>query len=233
LKRFELKKKMGFTYCDSLTRPFLETYFEHGDYINFMRAIEPCDPSQDGMLGHLKNSHETMRDQLMTKIEYIKNTEADEENRSLLQNAIKISVSPRYKKAQVALDLLNILGFVWHQDQTIMSGQQLDDRWREYVHPWVIDQYYRIKALFQLQRSSKLNQNSSRAKYLGFINSILHSGLGVRICRLGEDWKQRQSFGLHMDVPLISSVGLRLRSKKGIHENMKASECLTLKRFKS
>jgi hypothetical protein len=114
-----------------------------------------------------------------------------------------------------------------------MSGKQLDDKWRECAYPWVSDHLYRMKTLFQLQRSSKLNQYSTRRKYLGFINSVFHSGLGVRICSFGEDWMQRNLFELHMDVPIISSTGMRLRSKKRIPTSLEESQYLTLKRFQN
>ena len=69
-----------------------------------------------------------MRVQLQAKVATIKEKECNEQEQTILEIALKLFTKPRYKKAHIAFELLQMLGFSWHGDQRIQNGQQLDNR---------------------------------------------------------------------------------------------------------
>ena len=68
-----------------------------------------------------------------------------------------------------------------------------------------------------MERCIQLSADSTRRKFLGFINSILHEGLGVRIQQIGKKNADWYRFGLFVSVPLVTSSGVLLRSKRTLH----------------
>ena len=233
IKRYLLKGQLGLACNQFLKKELLDTYMDYGDYVLFLRSIEPSIPSNAGELQHLQSQHEKMRAQLQAKVATIKEKECNEQEQTILEIALKLYTKPRYKKADIAFELLQMLGFSWHGDQRIQNGQQLDNNWKTCIAPWVKNHLFRIKKLFQLIRTTHLNEKSSRKHYLGAINTLLHSGLGIRIHCLGSNQNQKNDFGIHTDIPLISSSGVKLRSKRPLRDGMQENDCLVLKRLKS
>jgi len=89
-----------------------------------------------------------MRELLISKLKIIEQKEADDEERTLLETALRIYVNPRYKKAEVALEFLNLFGFEGHTDSQMCDGYQLDLLWKTVVFSRAKDLLYRLKHLF-------------------------------------------------------------------------------------
>ena len=220
MSKFMLRKQLGVGKDFVFTPTFLLQYMDHGEYIQFLRTLEPVSPCKETMTDHLRKRHEHMRRSLISKLKIIEQKEADEEERTLLETALRIYVNPRYKKAEVALEFLNMFGFEGHTDSRICDGYQLDLLWKMVVFSRAKDLLYRLKHLFSslhMERCIQLSADSTRRKFLGFINSILHEGLGVRIQQIGKKNADWYRFGLFVSVPLVTSSGVLLRSKRTLH----------------
>ena len=60
-----------------------------------------------------------MRTSLISKLKILKKKAADKEERPVLEPALKMCVKPRYKKTEIALEFVNMFGFVMHSDDRI------------------------------------------------------------------------------------------------------------------
>ena len=144
-------------------------------------------------------------------------------------------VNPRYKKAEVALEFLNMLGFETHYDDLILNGEQLDILWKTVVFKRAKDLLYRLRHLFSslhIEQCLILSVDSTCRHFLGFINSIIHEGLGVHIQQIGKQYSNLNTFGLFVDVPLVTSSGVLLRTKRKLHTDDTDNDVLKLKHCK-
>ena len=83
-----------------------------------------------------------------------------------------------------------------------------------------------------MERYIQLSADSTRRQFLGFINSILHEGLGVRIQQIGKKSADWCRFGLFVSIPLVTSSDVLLRSKRPLHMCGVERDVLQLKHCK-
>lgn len=232
MSKFMLRKQLGVHADFALTPSFVLTYMDHGEYVQFLRKLVPDTPKHS-LKEHLRKEHEHWREILISKLKIIEREEKDEEERTILETALKMNVKPRYKKAEQALEFLNMFGFEGHMDDRVIAGNQLDQLWKTVVFSRANDLLYRLKHLFSSlrvngSRSLHLTEQSTRRQFLGFTNSILHEGLGVCIQQLGSRCDQGR-FALFVDVPLKTRSSRILRSKRKLETDIKDTETLELK----
>ena len=131
-----MRTKLGLIVHQSVNKELVHTYMDHGDYILFLRSIEPFISSTEGELQNLKSKHEQTRAKLKAAIATIEKKECSEEDQNILESALKLYTNPRYKKAGIAFELSQMVDFFWHGDQRTQSGQQLDNTRKIHIAPW-------------------------------------------------------------------------------------------------
>ena len=124
------------------------------------------------------------------------------------------------------------LGFEWFGDQRDIEGVMLDLLWREKGFKWYRMNVNTARHLFDLSNvQGRIEEESTRKQFLGFVNTILLQGLGVKIKSIGKGTVQRNYFGLYFDVPfIIPNIG---RCRSDTFNHIQDVHLLILKPFHS
>ena len=86
------------------------------------------------------------------------------------------------------------------------------------------------QTIFELSHvRGKIEEESTRKQFLGFVNTILSQGIGVKIKNLGKGTVQRNYFSLCFEVPFIIPRIGRIRAHT--YEHVQDEHLLVLKQL--
>jgi hypothetical protein len=229
----QLRKQLGLHPQLVFTLEFLKIYLWAGPYIHKVRTMLPThhvfDSSAEAL--HLLKGHNRYKKGFERKLVLLTKMEKDTEGAFLQTSIQKVKCEVDHVLATAAHTLLNHMGFEWFGDQQTKEGDILDTLWRTQGFEWFKQNIKTAKIVFQVRLYRKqLAADSSRKQYLGFINTILHQGLGVTIHKLGDGHVEKNTFGLHFDYPVnIDGYGMCRSQGHGVNQDGKEEHILTLK----
>ena len=80
--------------------------------------------------------------------------------------------------------LLVSMGFQWFGDQKHIDAIMLDMQWRQKGFKWYIKNINTARNIFDLKTvQGRIEEESTRKQFLGFVNTVLSQGLGLKIKR--------------------------------------------------
>ena len=207
LTRYQFKRSLGLHDAEDhiITSEFLEMYLSQVVWIQKLRLLLPQEYSNEGQIKRLSGLHQHFQNFIHKHLRDLEK-KADNIQLSAIQTTAykTLKVNPEHIKAISAHALLNKMGFEWFGDQKKIDGITIDDLWRTKGFKWYISNIETARKLFDLSNvRGKISEESTRKQFLGFINTILFQGIGVRIRNLGKGTGQRNYFCLQFDAPFI------------------------------
>ena len=206
LGRYQFKKYLALQDDDDhiITLQFLETYFSWGAYIHKLQCLFPIECSNEGQVKKLSGAHHYFKNIIEKNVQCLEQKGDNEHLSDIQTTAYKTKVHALHIKANAAHSLLHNMGFEWFGDQTKIEGADLDRLWSTKGFKWYKSNIKTARVIFDIAPvRGRIEEESTRKQYLGFINTILFQGIGVKIKSLGKGTVQRNYFCLNFEIPFM------------------------------
>ena len=232
LVRYQFKKDVNITNDEDtvLTSQFLKMYLNHGAYIKRLQHLMPCKYSNEGQTQKLIAIHAFYQCLLEKKLRNLNENAPNSLTFGIESTALKTKVEAVHVRMNAAHTLLVSMGFQWFGDQKHIDSIMLDMQWRQKGFKWYIKNINTARNIFDLKTvQGGIEEESTRKQFLGFVNTVLSQGLGLKIKNLGKGTVQRNYFSLCFEVPFIIPRIGRIRAHT--YEHVQDEHLLVLKQL--
>ena len=232
ISRYQFKKDVNISDDEDsvLTMQFLKMYLHKGTYVKRLQHLLPSTYSTEGQTQKLSSIHNFYKGLLGKKLQELKENAHNLLSFNIQSTALKAKVDAVHVRMNAAHVLLFSMGFQWFGDTKEIDGIMLDIQWRNKGFKWYKKNINSAQKIFELSHvRGKIEEESTRKQFLGFVNTILSQGIGVKIKNLGKGTVQRNYFSLCFEVPfIIPGIG---RCRADTFEHVHTELLLVLKQF--